>query len=321
MSSVAEELAAYSERTVAANGGDSTARRPGDRVPFQWPPHPISYEYRLKPSDWTETAAFEAHGETFEVSVARSSYGVFVRSEALWNEAKGDDLEDALYNLRQSSEPLFRRQLAMAEALERPGRFTGHLRDLEPLDVLKLLYCDDRDVAHEARLEIETHAKNEAFLPGLLAILRDRRHPNRRSAQWCVLDLFEALPLYVPEPEREMEAVNAMNDLLWNAEDDHARAIYKAGVVLGGHVPYNYGAQALLKSLSAPSRYGRRSAIHGLYHVVEWMPDLRGRVVAAIRDHAREENDNQLREFAVQMASDIERGTDHIAEPVFPEER
>ena len=66
---------------------------------------------------------------------------------------------------------------------------------------------------------------------------------------------------------------------------------------------------------------GRRSAIHGLYHVVEWMPDMRSRVVAAIRDHAREESDPQLREFAVQMASDIERGTDHITEPVFPEEQ
>ncbi|CAN5562064.1 hypothetical protein BH11ARM2_BH11ARM2_35720 [soil metagenome] len=321
MSCVAEELAAYAERAVAANGGDASARRQDGRTPFHWPPHPISYEYRLKPVDWTETASFQAHGETFEVSVARSPYGVFVRSEALWNEARGDDLEDALYNLRETSEPLFERQLAMARALERPGRFTGHIRDLAPLDILKLLYCGDRDVAHEARVEIETHAKDKAFFPGLLAILRDRRHPNRRSAQWCVLDLFEALPLYVPDPVSEKEAVDAMNALLWDAEDDYARAVYKAGVVLGGHVPYAFGAEALLKSIAAPSRYGRRSAIHGLFHVVEWIPAMRGRVVGALRDHAREEPDAQLREFAVLMASDIERGTDHIAEPMFPEEQ
>ncbi|RYG46765.1 hypothetical protein EON79_09250 [bacterium] len=209
----------------------------------------------------------------------------------------------------------------MARALERPGRFTGHMRDLPPIDLIKLLYADDRDVAHEARVEIETHARQADFLPGLLTVLRDRRHPNRRSAQWCVLDLFETLPLYVKNPLQEKEAVDAIKDLVWNAEDDHARAVYKAGVVLGGHIPYGYGAEALLESLDAPSKYGRRSAIHGLYHVVEWIPAMQGRVVAALRHHARLESEPQLREFAVQMASDIERSAEHVDEPIFPEER
>ncbi|RYG33303.1 hypothetical protein EON81_18480 [bacterium] len=318
---MAEQLLAYSERAVVAAGGSSEARRPGDRIPFHWPPHPVSYEFHLQPSDWREQACFEAHGETFPVSVAHTPHGVFARAETIWHEERGADLEEALENLRETSEPLFRRQIAMASALERPGRFTGQLRDLQPLDLIKLFYADDRDVAHEARVEIETHARQTDFLPGLLAVLRDTRHPNRRSAQWCVLDLFETLPLYVKNPLQEKEAVEAMKELLWTAENDYARAVYKAGVVLGGHIPYGYGAEALLEAIDAPSKYGRRSAIHGLYHVVEWIPTMRGRVVAALRHHARLEPDPQLREFAVQMSSDIERSADHVDEPVFPEER
>src|SRR5207244_1266378 len=115
-----------------------------------------------------------------------------------------------------------------------------HLRELTPLDLLKLLYCEDRDVANEAKTEIELNASNHAFFPSLVHVLRDRLHPNRRSAQWCVLDLFEDLPSYCDSSQDEVAAVDAMKTLIWDAEDDFARTIYKAGVVLGGHLPYVY---------------------------------------------------------------------------------
>jgi hypothetical protein len=226
-----------------------------------------------------------------------------------------------LQRLRETSEPLFQRQLAISRALELPGRFTGHIRDLAPLDLLKLLYCDDRDVANEARTDIETHASDRIFFPALLAVLSDRRHPNRRSAQWCVLDLFEGLPSFCDTPDDEMAAVQAMKGLIWDAEDDYARTVYKAGVVLGGHIPYVHGGPTLIECLQAPSRIGRRSAIHGLYHVVEWVPEMQGEVVASLRRTAADDPDPTLRAYAMAMANDIERADgDHAADPLFPDE-
>lgn len=91
-------------------------------------------------------------------------------------------------------------------------------------------------------------------------------------------------------PEREEAAVKAIRDLIWDAEDDYARTIYKAGVVIGGHLSEKYGAPVLLECLKCPSKFGRRSAIHGLFHVVEWVPAQRNDIVAAIRAAADAES-------------------------------
>ncbi len=313
-------LRAAIERAVA-RAGSSVALKPGHRVRLHWPPHPVSYEYHLSPGNWTGKARFEVEGEGFEVIVARTSHGVFGRCVELWHEDRGDSEQEMLENLTQSSMPLLRRQLAINRALERSGRFTGHIRELGPLDILKLLYCDDRDVAAEAQTEIETHASNGLFLPALVEIVRDQSHPNRRIAQWCALDLFEDLPSFCSKPEDERMAVDAIRDLIWTAEDDYARAVFKAGVVLGGHIPNVDGGETLLECLRAPSKIGRRSAIHGLFHVVEWIPSLRDKVVAALDDAAKVEPEPLLAEFAALMARDIEAGdSDHIPEPVFPDE-
>jgi len=311
------------DAAVAANGGSTAARRPAHRVKFHWPPqHPVSYSYHVLASDWTGKSSFEAHGETFEVRIARTPHGVFGRCEDLWHEERGDTEEDMLRSLRESCEPLFQRQLAINRALLLPGRFIGHIRDLDPSSLLRLLYCDDRDVANDAKTEIETHASNHVVFPALLAILNDRRHPNRRSAQWCVLDLFEDLPSYCDSEQDEQDAVAAIRGLIWDAEDDFARTIYKAGVVLGGHIPYVYGGPALLECLKAPSPIGRRSAIHGLYHVVEWIPEMKERVVTALREQAQTDPEPILREYAGRMATDIQSGdNDHVADPLFPGER
>ena len=316
----ARDLASQLSRAIdeaVTRVGSTQAVEPGHRVEFHWPPHPVSRGFHVAACDWTERTSFEAYGERFEVEVARTPHGVFGRSEALWHEARGESDETMLDALRDEAEPLFVRQFAIARALGREGRFTGHVRDLGPLDLLRLLYCEDRDVAADAMVEIDAHASNGLFLPALLAILQDRRHPMRRSAQWCVLDLFEGLPSFAPSEAEQAAAVEAMRGLLLDADDDTCRTVYKAGVVLGGHVSGALGGPALLSALAAPSRIGRRSAIHGLYHVVEWNPEMRDVVVWALSGAAGSDPESVLRRYAADMARDIARGRDHVADPAF----
>ncbi|MEQ1932288.1 MAG: hypothetical protein ABL962_00215 [Fimbriimonadaceae bacterium] len=308
--------------SAAVSEAKSTvARNPGHRHAFQWPPPSPSYRYHLPRSAWSGTATFVAHGEEFPVEVADTRYGVFGRCPATWHEARGKDLGEMLKNLKHSAEPLFQRQIMIATTIGRPGRFTGSLCQLEPLDILKLLYCPDRDVACDAHIEIETHASWHIFGPALIEILKDRRHPQRRSAHWCVLDLFEDLESFCETPELRDAAVKAIRDLIWDAEDDYARCIFKGGVVLGGHFPTGIGAPVLLECLHAPSKIGRRSAIHGLFHVVEWEPSMREEVAQALSECAERETDLLLRSFATHMAKDVAEGNyDHVQEPSFPEE-
>jgi hypothetical protein len=319
--SLVPELRAYIDRTVKANGDDTRAVRPAHRVHFHWPPHPISYSYHVLRSDWTGKAQLEVDGETFEVETARTPNGVFGRIPALWCEDKGPDETIMLQNLRARLRPLFERQKSINLTLEAPNRFTGHIRDLEPIQLLKLLYCRDRDVASEAKSEIDKQASSGVFLPGLLTILDDSRHPYRRSAQWCVLDLFEDLSSFCHTEAESALAIASIKGLIWNAEDDYARTIYKAGVVLGGHIPYLFGGPALLDCLRAPSKIGRRSAIHGLFHVVEWMPDARTQVVEALKQVAQSDPEKTLREYADLMSHDIASGSfDHTQDVLFQEE-
>jgi len=319
-SPLATEIRDYARRS-ADRAGTTVAVKPAHRIRFHWPPHPVSYEYNVHPTDWAGKVQLQAHGEEFSVQTARTPFGVFGRCEELWLEAKGDDDAGMLEAMRMAAEPLFQRQFLINHTLEQTGRFRGHIRDLPKIELLKLLYCEDRDVAHEARVEIEVQASDPEWLPGLIQILDDRIHPTRRSAQWCVLDLFEGLPTFVSDEDGERLAVESMQRLIWDAEDDYARTIYKAGVVLGGHIPHRYGGPALLACLDAPSKFGRRSAIHGLFHVVEWMPEMMETVVQRIRGAAERESDPQLKAFAEGMANDIEAGElEHVMEPVFPEE-
>ena len=308
-------------RVVAANGGDVRAVKPGDRVKFRWPPHAVSYSFHVGPTDWRHETCFDAYGETYPVSVARTAHGVFGRCADLWLEARGESDEEMLANLREAAEPLFLRQLAIAGTLELPGRFLGRIRDLDPVGQIKLLFSGDRDVAYEAKTAVETRASRYPFMPLLLFVLRDRCHPNRRSAQWCVLDLFEDLPSFCQSHADELAAIAAIKELIWDAEDDFARTIYKAGVVLGGHLPYDFGGPVLLECLHAPSKIGRRSAVHGLFHVVEWVPEMRDRVASALRKQAEDDSEPLLQAFAQQMSIDIASGNlEHVIEPVFPDE-
>jgi hypothetical protein len=315
-----DAIHAYAE-AAANNAGSPRAIKPGHRVKFQWPPHPVGRDYNVHHADYHGRASFQAYGEQFEVLVAETKHGVFGRCEALWLEAMGKDERKMLRRMAEAAEPLFKRQMAISRCLGLPKRFSGSIRDLQPIDVLKLLYCDDRDVANSARIEIETHTANHLFTPALIAILRDRRHPNRRTAHWCVLDLFEDLRSYVNDSDEEQDAVDAIKGLMWDAEDDYARAVFKAGTVVGGHLNAEVASPVLIECLGAPSRIGRRAAIHGLFHVVEWLPDSRQSVVSVLRAHLERETDPQLKEFAASIADDLAANAfDHRPEPIFPDE-
>ena len=316
-----QSLHKYIDWAVARNKGSTKARKPGHRLPFHWPPHPASYSFHVLASDWTGHAQFEAYGEVFEVEVAKTPYGVFGRSPRLWHEARGETLEEMLDHLKAGAEPLFRRQHRISECLGLSGRFEGQIDSLPPEDLVKLLYCKDRDVANDARIQIETRGSSNIFAPVLTEILKDRRHPERRSAQWCVLDLFEDITSFCPTEEERLDAIQAMKGLLWDAEDDYARTVYKAGVVLGGHLPEPAGGPVLLECLQAPSKIGRRSAIHGLFHVAEWYPDMLPEILAALQESAQSDPEPSLRDYATDMAEDIQKGDcEHVEEPVFDDE-
>ena len=153
------------------------------------------------------------------------------------------------------------------------------------------------------------------FTDALIHILDDRTHPLRRIAQWCVLDMFEDLPAFCRSPEDEVKAVAGIRDLVWSANDDYARTIYKAGVVLGGHVCSEQSAEALLACMFAPSRVGRRSAMHAVFHLAEWMPEKRDEIVGKLKMASKNDSEPLLRTFAACMARDIEsKAPEHVTE-------
>lgn len=318
---LAEALTASIQDAVRKAGGRTEIVPPHHRIPFHWPRHPISADFHVLTSDWTGEASFESHGEIFPVQVAKTPYGVFGRCLPLWAEARGDDEAKMLSALKNECQPLFQRQMAIAQTLGREGRFTGIIRDLSPLELLQLFFCPDRDVAHEAQVVVETHASLQIFSEALISILEDVQHPHRRSAQWCVLDLFEDLPSFCPEPAQQSRAIQAIRSLIWGATDDYARTIYKAGVVLGGHISTPEAGDALVECFSAPSRFGRRAAYHAAFHLAEWLPERRESIAEAMRTAARQDPEPKLREYALRMADDIEQdASDHVMEPVFDEE-
>ena len=63
-------------REAASHSSDPRPIKPSQRVPFHWPPHPVSKDFHVLASDWTGHASFEAYGEEFDVEVVRTAQGV-----------------------------------------------------------------------------------------------------------------------------------------------------------------------------------------------------------------------------------------------------
>lgn len=295
--------------------------KPGHRVVFHWPPHAVSHDYHVDAASFHEKHEVQYRGETLHCTLARTPFGIFGRVEDRWNEARGESVDDVLRELTKGVAPWFDRMDAITQTLDRETRYHGHLDDLPPQDLIVLLYCPDRDVAHHAMVEIEKHASTGLFTPALLRILRDDRHPHRRSAQWCALDMLEDISAFCPAPDDQLPIIDAVKDLIITAQEDYARTVFKAGVVLGGHISTDPAADALLACLDAPHRVGRRSAVHACFHLAEWLPSRAPELVRKLRTRAQIEPDPQLRDFAAWIADDIESGAEeHVTEPTFPDE-
>ncbi len=319
--SLARDFLQWRTSDVERQSGDFAPIKPDHYRPWHWPLHPVSFDYHIPASEWHGRANLEFDGDQYTVEVARTPWGVFGRCEALRAEAKGETEELMLDSLVESCEPLFERQAEISRIAGFAERYTGSIRDLEPAIKLRLLYSSDRAIAHDAQLEIETGGELTLYGPALVSILLDSEHRHRRTAQWLVLDLFEDLQSFCPEESAMQEAVAAIKTMMWEAQDDFARTIYKAGVVLGGHVCNETSARTILQLISAPSRIARRSAMHASFHLCEWMPERKDDVLAALLNAAQNDSEPLLRPYCAGLIVDIKNEViDHIAEPMFPDE-
>ena len=80
-------------------------------------------------------------------------------------------------------------------------------------------------------------------------------------------------------------------------------------------------ADALLDCLNAPSRFGRRSAIHACFHLAEWLPSRQEEIADRVRQVSVDDPDELLRDFALYIAKDIEtNASQHVDEPFFADE-
>lgn len=318
---VLDSLNRFLAEEEAAQGGPLPAMKPGHRMQFHWPRHSVSAQYNVKPQEFVKSSQWEQSGELFQVLIAETGFGIFGKCEALWAEAKGSTVEQMLVNLAREVEPLFSRQLAISRTLRMSRRYEGKIGDLSPEQLVCLLFCNDRDVAHTAMSEIDSHAVSGPYLPSLVRILRDESHQNRRVAQWCVLDIFEDLPNLCHTKEDRIDALSAVKELMMKATDDYSRTVYKAGDVLGDHIADDDAADILIDVLlNAKSAYGRRSAIHGFIHLCEWLPEQKERVLDTLREAAERDTNSLLREYAAATIDDIQKGGPHGPEPVLPEE-
>lgn len=314
---------ALAEHLEKATQGLSTNEviRPEDYKPWKWPPHPVSFDFPIPKDAWTGRAILEARGGQFEVEVATTEFGVFGRCHELLLESRGPHIAEMLTHMAFLAEPLLVRQERKASALGLTGRFTNPIRSVGPLGWLQLLFAEDRAIARDAQAEIETEGPALLFSASLMRILLEAKHPMRRQAQWAVLDILEDIQSYFPTPLEQDRAVDVILEFMDTTLDDYARAVFKAGVVLGGHVCSDYAADGVLKLFHSKNKIARRSAMHCVFHLAEWLPSRRSEITNALRAVGQTDPEPLLRHYATAMARDVEAGgVDHILEPKFDDE-
>lgn len=294
------------------------AVRPGHWQPFKWPP---KSDIHVRPEEWTHSSVANTPDGDVEVRWAKRGNLLIGQIDKYWVTASGATEKEIVGKLLKGVKPLFDRQREIGWLIGAEDRYQGTFAELSPVGLVRCLYAVDRDIVKQAALEIETHAKQAVFAPTLIAILEDRTHPQRRSAQWAVLDLFEDLPSFCPDPEVQEVAIEAIFNLMWDAPDDYVRTIYKGGIVLGGHICNEPASEALLKLFEAPSKFGRRAAYHASFHLAEWQPQLRDTIIDALRSAREKEPELILASYCADMANDIiAGGVDHVGDPIFPED-
>lgn len=317
---LASELQEFIDRDVRRRGSTATIR-PGHYEPWHWPPHPVAYDFHIPTGAWTEKDSIDSHGHHWLIEIAETESGIFGRIPDLSCDAHAKSLDELKRALKKRCAPLLNRWSRVARALEREGLANGSIRLFSPLQKLKLLYAEDRAVCRDAQREIEADGPAKLFGPSFLVILSDETHPMRRQAQWSVLDMLEDIPSFFPESSDRNVAIDAVVDLMRRAPDDYARTVFKAGVVLGGHVCTDYAADRVLELLTAESRIARRSAIHCVFHLAEWLPIRKSEILQALQRSSEKDPEPSLRAYAKCMARDIEaESVDHVTEPTFDDE-
>lgn len=309
---IAEEVARF---------GTSEVINPGHRKDWHWPPRAISLDYHIAGDRFNEPRTIVIDGQETTALLAFTDEGIFGRVPGMWHEAKGTEESAVLDALVADAAPLIERQRAIGRLLGTDGRFTQPIASLDSLGLLRLLFAPDRSISYEAGIEMEARGDSSRFGPAMVAILEDESHPLRRAAQWQVLDLLEDIPTFCPTPESAAEAVRAIGGLIRRAPDDTCRVVYKAGVVLGGHICTHQAADELLASFQAQHRVGRRSAYHASFHLAEWLPERRSEIVQLLREASESDPEPVLREYCRCMARDVEaEDLDHVSDPEFPNE-
>jgi hypothetical protein len=313
------ELRAWLDARAIKYKGQNEPKKPDHYTPFHWPVHPISHDYAIPKGAWNQIVSWEFHGKIFEVLVAETHQGFFGRCEGMRAEAMGASLQGMLKELKKTCEPLYQRRMEVARRLDLPEPYQGSLNDLDLLSLFKLFFANDRALAHDAANRLETGLPHAMMPHAMLEILRETQHQNRRVAQWLVLDMLEHHESYVTSEVTDADFASALRDLMWDAQDDYARTIFKAGVVLGGHMCTPASANTILELFSAPSAIARRSAMHASFHLREWMPEQEQSVLEKLALIAESDPEPLLTVYANGLRADILSGdTDHVLEPTFP---
>lgn len=315
------ELRAWLDICVIGQNGNDAPLKPDHYKPFHWPLHPISHDYAIPKEAWNQAVTWTFHGRSFEVLVATTSQGYFGRCEGMRAEATGVGLEEMLKELERTCEPLYRRRTEVAAKLGLDEPYQGSLNDLDILSLFKLFFANDRALAHDAANRLETGLPHAMMPHLLLEVLKESKHQNRRVAQWLALDMLEHHESYTNAEVTDVEFAEAIKTLMWNATDDYARTMFKAGVVLGGHMCTAASAKTILALISSPSPIARRSAMHASFHLREWMPEQEEAVLSILKQVELNDPEPMLRAYANGLQADILSGdTDHVLEPTFSNE-
>ena len=99
---VRDEIIRYIE-AECKRYGSTEAVRPGHRVPFEWPPAPVSFDYHVSGTQFQTPVTIQIDGEDFDAQIAETPHGVFGRIEHLWNEARGDSVDAVLEKLKSEA--------------------------------------------------------------------------------------------------------------------------------------------------------------------------------------------------------------------------
>ena len=118
--------------------------------------------------------------------------------------------------------------------------------------------------------------------------------------QFSLFVALSDLPALVPDPETLDRITRIVEEYLFSVRTDSAQAAWMAGDLLGDHWPVDRAFPALVRVARLAEFDGaRRSAIHGLSHMLASAPKRRQwEVVTVLRDIAEHDSNERIRTSA-----------------------